>query len=186
MLATWAWTNAEKLSIIWLHVWLHIPGCFCMSLNINLPIKCCLGFDFAWDHRIQMNQTKLWWYKEIRELNSTNIWCCSKILQIVCVCVDRLKTCKTSNFRGMLGFIVVSIQRRHHNATCDMDWGRSIHVPAFLVFGKLLFLILIMESCTAWRHQVCLSLVDVCYPYCPRKVATEPGTTRATPFLLGR
>jgi len=38
----------------------------------------------------------------------------------------------------MLGFIVVSIQRRHHNATCDMDWGRSIHVSAFLVFEKVL------------------------------------------------
>lgn len=82
----WAWTNTEKVSIIWLHVWLHIPGCLCMSLNINLLIECCLGFDFAWDHRIQMNQKYLWWYK-ILELNSTNIWCCRKILQIVCVCV---------------------------------------------------------------------------------------------------
>ena len=54
------------------------------------------------------------------------------------MCVDRLKRRKTSNCRGMLGFIVVSIQRRHHNATCDMDWGRSIHVPAFLVFEKVL------------------------------------------------
>jgi len=39
---------------------------------------------------------------------------------------------------GMLGFIVVSVQRRDHNATCDMDWGRSIHVPGFLFFGEVL------------------------------------------------
>lgn len=42
------------------------------------------GFWF-WDHRIHINQKYLWWYKEIWELNSTNIWCCAKILQIVSV-----------------------------------------------------------------------------------------------------
>ena len=64
------------------------------------------------------------WSVVARKMHSTSEF--AKIVLSKCVCVNHLKRCKTSNLAG--GWSV--LQMSPSNEDSDMDWGRSIHVPA--------------------------------------------------------